>query len=138
MANILEMANRGEKRSEIWNPGVLMAPTLSIFGLILLLLGLRSFGVIQCTCLRMACNSKMAGRILKRSESLKSGIPVTHIWVSIVYIYCNSCLTKDILAFKSQNYTYIAIVATWLLDISLTCSNLTSDQAEDQGPWASC
>ncbi len=29
---------------------------------------------------------------------------------------------------------YIAIAATWLLGINLTCSNLASDQAERQGP----
>ncbi len=29
------------------------------------------------------------------------------------------------------------VLATWLLGINLTCSYMASDQAENQGPWAS-
>ncbi len=39
-----------------------------------------------------------------------------------------------VLKIRISHFTYIAIVATWLLGINLTCSNLASDQAEYQGP----
>ncbi len=37
------------------------------------------FGVIQCTFLKMACNSKPAGRRVKSIESCDSGILVMHM-----------------------------------------------------------
>ena len=58
------LANRRAKRGEIyWYSGV----HFDIFSVLTLQCKMW-FGVIRCTCLKMACNSKMAGRIAQLIE----------------------------------------------------------------------
>ena len=50
------------------------------------------FGVIQCTCLKMACNSKMVNGRATRSEIWDSWLLVTCIWHTFELLVLNIIL----------------------------------------------
>ncbi len=82
----------------------------------------------ECTCLRMACNSKTTDRRLKRSDTF--GLRDTNNTYMGQYSLhlLHSLSNQGYSAFKVKimisHFRYIAIVAKWLLGINLTCSNL--------------
>ncbi len=68
----LEMINCNAKANEIWNLGKLVTYMWGTLDLVV-------FKVIQCTCLKMACYIKTAGRA-KVTEIWYSGTRVTYKW----------------------------------------------------------
>ncbi len=65
MGNISKRAGRRAKRSEIWDSGIVVIHIWCTFDLVV---SNVIWGVIRCTCLKMACNLKTTGHRIKRSE----------------------------------------------------------------------
>ncbi len=66
--------------------------------------GFIIFGVIQCTCLKMAYNLTTAGFRAKQSEIWDLGALVAHIWG-----------TFDLVRFKVIFGSFSALVSKWLV-----------------------
>ncbi len=91
----------------------------------------------------MACNSNTPGHRLKRSDIFELRDTSNTYMGQYSYIYWIPYLTRAFwlsnVKIRISHFSYIAIVATWLLGINLTCCNhVGSDQADHLGPWASC
>ncbi len=126
------------KRMKFRDSWILVTKILGTFDLVVFKVTLRWFSSLVSECL---ATQKRLVVGWNGVISLNSGTPVTHIWASIVYVYCilfqPRIFWPSSLKIRINHFTNIAIVATWLAGTNLSCSNLASDQADYQGPWAS-
>ncbi len=69
------------KWSESWDSELVVTCILGIFDLLVFKVILGSFGALVLNCLKMACNSKMAGRGVKGSEIWDSWVVGTCLYM---------------------------------------------------------
>ena len=117
MSCISKMAGRRAERTEIWDSGTLIA-SMTYMVYLLLPCGVQGHvGVIRCTCLKMACNSKTAVRRVKWSDLM--------IWhYSNTYMGHLSYIGSSCMAVRHLTCSYLSI---WQVTKQISRS-----------PWASC
>ncbi len=137
---ISKMADHRARQTKIWDSRILLTHIWGTYDLLVCKGILGSFGAH----VKMACNWKRLPieqthwNLGMEDTSVTYGVPLCiECWYSLHLPHSLANLWPSNVKIRISHVSYIAI-ATWLLGINLTCSNLASDQADRQGPWGSC